>query len=151
MPRAIFHFFLLCGASRARGSLELKFCNEIDDVSSNLLDEPSQASKEIWKAWNLNQSHFTTAWHPTPDICDANVTSYFVDVRVSNFVINTLLGILGGFPQDICSPTSMLLRFVNTKGKRPNPCAPYSATDCEPRRLLLCTLILLINSYVLSL
>mmetsp|Transcript_4815 Transcript_4815/g.4952 ORF Transcript_4815/g.4952 Transcript_4815/m.4952 type:complete len:283 (+) Transcript_4815:105-953(+) len=121
-------------AIKAHAELEIKFCENFEDITSDkLTDKPSSNSKEVWDEWALNNTKFSVLWYPSDDIIKANITSYHVQLQTNIGFVNRLLYFIGGFPQDLCSPKPGLLDHTATNGRRPKPCAVYNVKQGERR------------------
>jgi hypothetical protein len=74
--------------------------------------------------------HFLTLPTNPPHQSAFRMTSYIVNVESSSKLINGILNMLGGFPQDTCSATSKVNKEMECDGKPCNACSEAWVEDC---------------------
>ncbi|GMH73213.1 hypothetical protein TrRE_jg10126 [Triparma retinervis] len=64
-------------------------------------------------------------------MCGKRMTSYVVNVESSSKLINGILNVLGGFPQDTCSEKSKVNKEMECNGKPCDACSEaWAEEDC---------------------
>lgn len=111
-------------ARAASVAIEVGFC---DDNGHGFYTKQPPDHLERWELPQDNGSHLVIPWKIDRRMANRNVTSYFVDVRTSQPVLNLFVGRFGGFPQDICAAEGSKARdAVNVAGSSTVTCSPYT-------------------------
>lgn len=114
-------------SSARTAGFAVTFCDGVEDASRRGLAEQPGAQLERFEEFAINRGSVDLLWRPDEArACGRNVTSYSIEARASNRLLDWALTRLGGFPQDLCAADSVIMGGVTTDGtERPNSCGPY--------------------------